>query len=116
MVSRPRGRRRPRTGAAARPHPRRRDSEISMSMNHVAQTVAELPFFGAERFGGRPAQRFKRDGAWQDLSYATLRDVTGENSQGLVALGVQPGDPVCVLSHTRPDWVHTQFGISCAGG
>ncbi len=87
-----------------------------MSMNHVAQTVAELPFFGAERFGGRPAQRFKRDGAWQDLSYAALRDVTGEIAQGLVALGVQPGDRVCVLSDTRPEWVHAEFGISAAGG
>jgi hypothetical protein len=25
-----------------------------MSRNHVAQTVAELPFLGAERFGGVP--------------------------------------------------------------
>ncbi len=87
-----------------------------MSRNHVAQTVAELPFLGAERFGGRPAQRFKRDGAWQDLSYAALRDVTGEIAQGLVALGVQPGDRVCVLSDTRPEWVQAEFGISAAGG
>jgi long-chain acyl-CoA synthetase len=87
-----------------------------MSRNHVAQTVAELPFLGAERFGGRPAQRVKRDGAWQDLSYAALRDVTGEIAQGLVALGVQPGDRVCVLSDTRPEWVQAEFGISAVGG
>jgi hypothetical protein len=39
-------------------------------------TVAELPFVGAERFGERPAQRFKRDEAWQDLTYAELRGIT----------------------------------------
>jgi len=79
------------------------------------QTVAELPFLSAERFGQRAAQRFKRDGAWQDLTYAALRDVTSEIALGLIALGVQPGDRVCVLSDTRPEWVHVEFGISAAG-
>ena len=45
-----------------------------------------------------------------------MRDVTGEIAQGLVALGVQPGDRVCVLSDTRPEWVQAEFGISAAGG
>ena len=43
-----------------------------------------------------------------------MRDVTGEIAQGLAALGVQPGDRVCVLSDTRHEWVHAKFGISAA--
>jgi long-chain acyl-CoA synthetase len=78
-------------------------------------TVAELPFVGAERFGERPAQRFKRDEAWQDLTYAELRDTTREIALGLAALGVRPGDRVCVLSETRPEWVQVEFGIAAAG-
>ncbi|HET6728945.1 MAG TPA: AMP-binding protein, partial [Jiangellaceae bacterium] len=78
-------------------------------------TVAQLPFVGAERFGERPAQRFRRDEAWQDLTYAELRDITREIALGLVALGVRPGDRVCVLSETRPEWVQVEFGIAAAG-
>jgi len=79
------------------------------------QTLAELPFLSAERFGERPAQRFKHDGAWQDLTHAGLRDVTREIALGLVALGVRPGDRVCVLADTRPEWVQAEFGIVAAG-
>jgi long-chain acyl-CoA synthetase len=79
------------------------------------KTLADLPFLGAERFGERPAQRFKRDGVWQDLAYAEQRDITGEVGLGLVALGIRPGDRVCVLSETRPEWVQAEFGIAAAG-
>jgi long-chain acyl-CoA synthetase len=61
-----------------------------------AETLAEIAFLGAERFADRPAQRFTRDGAWLDLSYAQLRDVAMEITAGLIALGVRPGDRVCL--------------------
>ena len=80
----------------------------------IPQTLAELPVLGAERFGERPAQRFKRDGVWRDLSYARLRDIAGEVGLGLAALGVGPGDRVCILSETRPEWVQAELGIEAA--
>ena len=79
------------------------------------ETLADLPFLGAERFGERPAQRLKRDGVWQDLTYAELRDIAREVGLGLVAFGVRPGDRVCVLSETRPEWVQAELGIAAAG-
>jgi long-chain acyl-CoA synthetase len=81
----------------------------------IPQTLADLPFLGAERFGERPAQRFKRAGVWQDLSYAELRDIAREVGFGLVALDIRPGDRVCVLSETRPEWVQAELGIAAAG-
>src|SRR6266540_492587 len=80
----------------------------------IPQTLAELPVLGAERFGERPAQRFKRDGVWRDLSYTRLRDIAGEVGLGLAALGVGPGDRVCILSETRPEWVQAELGIEAA--
>jgi len=90
---------------------------MSMPMHRMGsrETLAELPFFGAERFGERPAQRFKPGTAWQDLTYAGLLDVIREIALGIVALGVRPGDRVCVLSDTRPEWVQAEFGIAAAG-
>jgi long-chain acyl-CoA synthetase len=85
-----------------------------MSMDS-RETLAELPFYGAERFADRPAQRFMRDGAWHDRSYAGMRDIVTEVALGLIALGVRPQDRVCVLSDTRPEWVHVELGIAAAG-
>jgi long-chain acyl-CoA synthetase len=79
------------------------------------ETLAEFPFFAAERFASRPAQRFKRDGSWQDLSYAAVGEVTAEIALGLIALGIRPGDRVAVLADTRPEWVQAEFGIAAAG-
>jgi long-chain acyl-CoA synthetase len=92
-------------------------TEVRMRPHRVElpNTLAHLPFLGADRFGERPAQRFKHDGVWRDLTYAEQRDIAREVALGLVALGIGPGDRVCVLSETRPEWVQAEFGIAAAG-
>ena len=62
------------------------------------------------------AQRFHSDGAWHDVSFSELREISTEIGLGLVDLGVQPGDRVSVLSDTRPEWVQVEFGVALAGG
>ena len=54
------------------------------------ETLAEFPFFAAERFASRPAQRFKRDGSWQDLSYAAVGEVTAEITAAKALSQAQP--------------------------
>jgi long-chain acyl-CoA synthetase len=80
------------------------------------ETIARLPFFSGEEYPERPAQRFKRDGVWQDLHYGELRDAVREIALGLIALDVRPGDRVCVLSDTRPEWAQVEFAIAAVGG
>ena len=81
----------------------------------ISQTLARVAFDGAEWFGDRPAQRFKRDGVWQDLSYAELGTIVEEIASGLVALGIEPGDRVCILAETCPEWAQVQFAVVAAG-
>jgi long-chain acyl-CoA synthetase len=90
---------------------------MSMTTHHVGlpETVAALPGFGAQRFADRPAQRFHRAGGWQDLSFAELHDISTGIGTGLVDLGVGPGDRVCVLADTRPEWWQAELGIAAAG-
>ncbi len=79
------------------------------------ETLARLPFFAAQRFPDRAAQRVKREGAWLDVRCTGLREVAAGIGLGLIALGVRLGDRVCVLSDTRPEWRHVEFGIAVAG-
>ncbi len=81
----------------------------------LPDTVAALPGAAALRCPDRPAQRFHRDGAWLDVSFAELHAISTGIGLGLVDLGVQPGDRVSVLSDTRPEWVQVEFGIALAG-
>lgn len=62
-----------------------------------------------------PAMRFHVDGDWRELSYPELGVAVREIGAGLVALGIEPGDRVAVLSDTRPEWTLADCGALCAG-
>ncbi len=78
-------------------------------------TIADLIPSAAARHGERVAVRYKRDGDWHDLSYAQLAEIVDEVGLGLLDLGVQAGERVCILSNTRPDWSYADMGATSAG-
>src|SRR3954468_12373860 len=80
-----------------------------------SRTIADLSRAAADKFGDRVAVRRKRDGAWHDTTFAEAYEVVSELGRGLVDLGIQPGDRVCLLAGTRPEWTYADFAISGAG-
>jgi long-chain acyl-CoA synthetase len=80
-----------------------------------SKTIADLLPKAAERYADKPAQRYKSGDEWIDLSYEQLGEAVREVALGLVDLGVQPGDKVSILAHTRPEWSDACFGILTAG-
>jgi long-chain acyl-CoA synthetase len=81
----------------------------------IAQTVASLPGSAAERFASRVAARVREDGAWREVSYGDAGKAIEELALGLVELGVEPGDRVCILANTRLEWTLASYAISAAG-
>src|ERR687892_493739 len=81
-----------------------------------SKTIADLLPKAAERYGGKPAQRYRSGDDWVDVSYEEFGVVVREVALGLVDLGIEPGDKVSILAHTRPEWTHACFGILTAGG
>jgi long-chain acyl-CoA synthetase len=65
--------------------------------------------------GALPAVKHKRDGRWQDVSWAELARRARDVSDGLAALGVRPGDRVAVLGDTNLEWMIADLGILGAG-
>ncbi|RKH19893.1 long-chain fatty acid--CoA ligase [Corallococcus sp. CA047B] len=58
----------------------------------------------------------KKDGRWQDVTFAqVLEDVKGLAS-GLIAQGVQPGDRVAIFANTSLQWIVADLAISAAQG
>lgn len=78
-------------------------------------TIATLIPDAAARFPDRIAARYKRGGAWHDVSYAELEGIVQEVALGLIDLGVQPGDRVCILANTRPEWSYADMAITECG-
>jgi long-chain acyl-CoA synthetase len=81
----------------------------------ASQTIADLIPRAAERYADRAAIRFKQDGEWQDVTYAELERIVNEVALGLIDLGIQPGERVCILANTRPEWSYADLAATSVG-
>jgi long-chain acyl-CoA synthetase len=80
------------------------------------RTIADLAARAAAMYGSRAAIRQRRDGAWVELTFTEVGQIVEEVARGLVALGIESGDRVCILANTRPEWTYTSLAISSIGG
>jgi long-chain acyl-CoA synthetase len=78
-------------------------------------TIADLMPHSAAAHAEQVAVRYKRDGAWQDVSYAQLNDIVQEIGLGLIDLGIQSGERFCILANTRPEWSYVDMAATSAG-
>src|SRR4051795_5666231 len=78
--------------------------------------MADLALLSARKHAGRTALKYKRDGEWVDVSFEEFGDAVRETALGLMALGLEKGDRISILSNTRPEWAYACFGILSSGG
>ena len=84
-------------------------------MPDLPSTVAGLMRFAAERYPDVAAVRSKEDGEWRERSYADVAADVERLALGLIDHGIEPGDRVCVLADTSPEWAYTAFAIWSIG-
>jgi long-chain acyl-CoA synthetase len=80
-----------------------------------SQTIADLIPCAATAYGENTAIRYKRDDAWHDVSYSQLSEIVQEIGLGLIDLGIEAGDRVCILANTRPEWSYADMAATSAG-
>jgi long-chain acyl-CoA synthetase len=80
-----------------------------------SKTIADLLPRAARMYADRVAVKHKVDGVWQDVTYAEVGTIVSEIGRGLIDLGLEQGDRVCILSNTRPEWSYCDFGAVTAG-
>jgi long-chain acyl-CoA synthetase len=81
----------------------------------IAATVTELPRSAAERFSDNVASRFRAGEDWHEMTYGETGAAIDEVALGLIDLGIEAGDRVCILADTRVQWTIASYGISAAG-
>jgi long-chain acyl-CoA synthetase len=79
------------------------------------RTLCDLLAEHAATGGNDPAMSWKRDGAWQTLSWREYAERVAEVAMGLAGLGVARGDFVAIMATNRPEHVLADQGAVHAG-
>jgi len=77
-------------------------------------TVSSMILAATAAYDGTALKHPHGEG-WREISYPELGRSVREIAKGLIALGVQPGDRVAILSNTRAEWTLADLGVMCAG-
>ncbi len=81
----------------------------------ASRTIADLIPDAVAAFGERVAVRHKQGGEWQDVTYTELGEVVQEIALGLIDLGIEPGERLCILAGTRPEWTYVDMATTATG-
>jgi long-chain acyl-CoA synthetase len=80
-----------------------------------SHTIADLISRSAAERPEHVAVRYKQDGTWQDVTYKQVADIVEEVGLGLIDLGIEAGERVCILANTRPEWSYADMAITSVG-
>ena len=79
-------------------------------------TLVDVYFDGAERSAAEIAMLSRRpDGGWQEYRRDEVVDRIRQISQGLLELGIERGDRVAIMAHTRMQWAMADWAVLLAG-
>ncbi|WP_428248346.1 AMP-dependent synthetase/ligase [Ferrovibrio sp.] len=79
-------------------------------------TLARLFLKRVEQWGDRTALREKNLGVWESFTWSDFHHHAHAYAAGLVALGMQAGDVVAILSEDNKEWVFADMAVHMAGG
>jgi long-chain acyl-CoA synthetase len=80
-------------------------SDAIEAKNLTTTTVASLARDRAQRHPEQVAMREKDFGIWHEYTWSDAWGLIADAANGLLALGLQPGERVSIHSEDRPEWV-----------
>jgi long-chain acyl-CoA synthetase len=87
---------------------------IPLTLTPAANLVEPL-WQHALRTPERPLLAYRDGGRFVDVTAREVVDQVRRLAAGFIALGVQPGDRIALLSHTRIEWTYLDYAILAAG-
>jgi long-chain acyl-CoA synthetase len=90
------------------------ESGTSTKRSTSEETLSGMVLAAAERYDGA-ALKYHDGEDWREMSYPDLGQTVRELARGLIALGIEPGERVAILSDTKAPWTIADFGALCAG-
>jgi long-chain acyl-CoA synthetase len=87
---------------------------LARQLEHFDNLVSMFLTRAAEK-GDQPFLWAKRDKEWRPTSWAAAARQVASLAASLKAIGLQPGDRVCLVSENRPEWLISDLAIMAAG-
>jgi long-chain acyl-CoA synthetase len=81
----------------------------------AARTIADVIPRAVAEHPQTAAVRYKREGTWHDVTYAEVGEIVQEIALGLIDLGIEKGERVCILANTRPEWSYADMALTETG-
>ena len=85
-------------------------------MDKKRETIIDFVEKYTKKYADSTFLREKIDGVWTETSFKKTRDEGRILAAGFMALGLQKGEKVSLLSEGRNLWIMTELGILYAGG
>jgi len=83
----------------------------------MEDTFPKLIIRNCERYGEKAlAMRKKEFGIWKRYTWKDCLDAIKHFSLGLISLGLERGDRVCIIGENAPEYFWAQYGIQASGG
>ena len=79
-------------------------------------TIPKLIMRNYEKWGQRTAMCMKNFGVWKRYSWTEYYEKVKYFSLGLISLGLEPGDVVCIIGDNELEWFWGEFATQAAGG
>lgn len=76
----------------------------------------DIPYYQLENFPKADSLAAKVNGKWVKTDTKTFIDTGFKISKSLIAMGINEGDRIAMISNNRPEWNITDIGIMMAGG
>ncbi len=82
----------------------------------AGETIPQLIKRNYENRGQRIAVSRKQRGIWHGYSWGEYYEKMKYFSLGLISLGFEPGDVLCIIGDNEPEWFWGEFAAQAAGG
>jgi long-chain acyl-CoA synthetase len=80
------------------------------------ETIPQIIRANRARWGDRAAMSMKMFGIWHNYTWEDYYTSVKYFSLGMISLGMQRGDVVCIIGDNEPQWFWGEFGVQAAGG
>lgn len=75
------------------------------------QTIFKIFLEKAGQLKNRSFLKFKKEGAWQDLTWKEVEFAAKGLAISLIKLGIRPQERIAILSENRPEWAISDLAI-----
>jgi len=82
----------------------------------VPNTIPKLIRRNYDNWPQKTAMSMKNLGIWQRYSWQNYYDRVKYFSLGMISLGLEPGDVVCIIGDNEPEWFWGEFATQAAQG